>query len=114
MLFKQIGLSIPLDVFTDWKSIFDTITASKRLRELRLMNEIADIRRANRENEITNSVLVRSEQSIVDSLTRRVGNPLLMHAISTGRLSFHIEQWVYKDKTEVGQHTTFEKQNKAM
>jgi len=38
MLLKSMKLDIPLYIFTDSKCIFDTITSSKRLRELRLMN----------------------------------------------------------------------------
>lgn len=99
MLFKNMALNLPLYIFTDCKSIFDTITASKRLRELRLMNEIADIRRAYRQNEITNIAWIRSENNIADNLTRHVGNDLLKRAMATGELKFVVEQWVYKDET---------------
>jgi hypothetical protein len=37
MLLKEISIDIPLYVLTDCKSIFDTITTSKWLHELRLM-----------------------------------------------------------------------------
>ena len=40
MLLSNMHIHVPLFLFTDSKSIFDTITASKQLRELRLMNEI--------------------------------------------------------------------------
>lgn len=98
MMFKAMNIDIPLYIFTDSKSIFDTITASKRLRELRLMNDIADIRRAYRVNEITNIAWVRSAQNIADNFTRHVGNDILVNAMQTGRLKFVIEQWVFKDK----------------
>jgi len=97
MLLKSMKLEIPLYIFTDSKFIFDTITASKHLRELRLMNEIADIRHAYRENEITNIAWIRSDQNIADNFTRHHGNNILRNAIETGRLNFIIEQWVYKD-----------------
>jgi len=101
MMFKKMSLDLPLYIFTDCKSIFDTITASKRLRELRLMNEIADIRRAYRQNEITNIAWIRSERNIADNFTRHVGKDLLKHAMTTGELKFVVEQWVYKNPTTV-------------
>jgi len=101
MLFKKMHIDLPLYVFTDCKSIFDTITDSKRLRELRLMNEISDIRRAYRDNEITNVGWIRSEQNIAENLTRLVDNKILRTALETGRLQFTIEQWVYKDDDSV-------------
>ncbi|CDF35631.1 unnamed protein product [Chondrus crispus] len=97
LLFKKMNMDIPLFIFTDCKSIFDTITASKRLRELRLMNEIADIRRAYRVGEIDNVAWIRSKQNIADNLTRHNGNDILKKAMETGRIDFVIEQWVYKN-----------------
>lgn len=46
ILFCNMNIDIPLYMFTDAMSTFNTITASKSLLELRLMSEIADIRRA--------------------------------------------------------------------
>lgn len=107
MLFKSMHIEMPLYIFTDYKSIFDTITASKRLRELRLMNEIADIRRAYRQSEITNVAWIRSEQNTADNLTRHNGNDISRKSIETGRLEFTIKQWVYKDNGNSSQQTQF-------
>lgn len=40
----------PLYSFTDSKSSFDTIVASKRLKELWLMNDISELRRDYKDN----------------------------------------------------------------
>lgn len=48
-MFKSMGMGIPIYIFTDCKSIFNTITAFNRLRELRLMNKISGIERPYRE-----------------------------------------------------------------
>lgn len=61
------------------------------------MNEIADIRRAYRENEINNVAWIRSQQNVADNLTRYNGNLILRNAMDTGRLDFKIEQWAYKN-----------------
>lgn len=97
LLLQQMSVNIPLFIFTDSKSIFDTITASKRLRELRLMNKVADFRRAYKHNEISNVAWIRSAQNIADNFTRREGNNILRETMRTGKIKFTIEQWVYKD-----------------
>ena len=101
MLLSNMHIHVPLFLFTDSKSIFDTITASKRLRELRLMNEISDIRQAYKDREITNVTWIRSSQNIADNLTRKQGNDILRQTMTTGKLEFIIEQWVYNDDTDV-------------
>ena len=69
LLFRQMSLHLPLYIFTDSKSIFDKITASKRLREIRLMNEISEIRRAYKSDEITNIAWIRSQHNAADCFT---------------------------------------------
>lgn len=59
--FSNMSIMIPLDILTDFKSIFYTITTSKCLRELRLMNVIAGIRSAYRNDEIKNVAWIRSK-----------------------------------------------------
>lgn len=51
-VYSQMGKDIYVFMFTDAKSIWDTITKSRSLREIRLMNYIADVRRAYPQNEI--------------------------------------------------------------
>lgn len=101
MLFHDMGIKIPLYVFTDSKSIFDTITASKRLRELRLMNDISEIRREYKVNEIDNVAWIRSAQNIADDLTRLVGNDILLNTLRSGTIHFYIEQWICKDDDNI-------------
>lgn len=64
-------------LFSESKSIFDTMTASKLLRELCLMNDIADIHLAYRASEISNIGWIRSKQNITDNFTRHVGHEIL-------------------------------------
>lgn len=93
-MFKAMDIDIPLYIFTDAKSIFDTITALRWLRKLRLMNDIADIRSAYCVNKITNIAWICSPQNIADNSTRHIGYDILIYAMSTGRLKFVIEQSV--------------------
>lgn len=70
MMFKLLKVDVLLYIFTDSKRVFDTITASKHLREFCSKNDIADIRHAY----------------------------LLTNAMQSGRLDFVIEQWIFKEK----------------
>lgn len=65
-MFKSRKIKISPFIFMDSKSIFVTVTASRSLRELRLMNDIAN------------------------SLTNHVGNDIIDNAMQTGRLDFVI------------------------
>lgn len=104
ILFHAMGIKLTLYVFTDAKSIFDTITASKGLWELRLMNNISEIRRAYKENKIDDVAWIRSEPNIADDLTRLVGNSILLNTLRSGVLKFVIKQWVCKDDDYTSQN----------
>lgn len=55
MLPYQMKVHVPLYTFTDTKSILDTITISESLHELWLINDVADIWRAYKESETSNT-----------------------------------------------------------
>lgn len=101
-LYNSMKINLPLYLFTNSKIIFDTITASKRLQELRLMNDISEIRRAYKSNEITNVAWIKSAQNIADNLTRFHGNDILVNTMESGKINLVIEQWIYKDTASAG------------
>lgn len=77
---------IPLFIFTDSTSILDSIPKSKRLREVRLVKDIANIRRAYHEDEISSIEWIRSDSNIADNLTHKNGNHFLDSAFDTSFL----------------------------
>lgn len=96
IMFKYMRINVSFYIFTDSKSIFDTVNRFRRLRELQLMNDIADIRRAYRANETPNIYWVRYKRNSADNFTRHGGNDILDNAMRTGHQDFVIEQWVIK------------------
>lgn len=88
---------IDLYMFTDNKSLFSTITKAKRTRELRLMTDIAELRRAYKSDEIKNVAWLRSDQNPADGLTRKKASQILTQAFTTGYMRHKIEEWIYKD-----------------
>lgn len=85
-----MNIYVSVYIITDSKSKFDTITASKRLCELHLLNDMADIHRAYPVKEINISAWVRSSENDYGNLTCHVGNDIPPNAIRTERLSFII------------------------
>ena len=96
LLQDMLSSEFKLFIFTDCKSLFDTITKYRRTKELQLMYEISDIRRAYESTEITNFAWIRTDHNIADSLTRHSKNYVLQQVLSTGYIQHPIEEWISK------------------
>lgn len=96
LLFKSVHIKILLYIFTDSKSILDTVTAFKHLQKMRLTDEMVNARRAYRTNEISNIAWICSSQNIADNFTRAQGKGICRNAMKTSQLRFVNKQWVYK------------------
>ncbi len=70
LLQDMLSREFKLYILTDCKSLFDTITKYRRTKELQLMYEISDIRRAYESTEITNIAWIRTDNNIAESLAR--------------------------------------------
>lgn len=99
-LFNFMCIKLSLFLFIDSLSIFDTITASKRLWDNRLVSNTFKKRRAYRADEIDIVAWITIEQNIADNFTRLKPNDILMHTLHTRILTFTIENWVIKDDPE--------------
>ena len=64
------GMSIPLQMRTDSKQMFDVVTKASSPSEKRLLIDIAATRESYNANEISNVGLVRSEHNVADGLTK--------------------------------------------
>lgn len=89
-MFQTIGKRIPLDMLTDSKSIFNTVITSRRLREIRLMNNIAEIRRAYITTKINNVEWVRSEHNYATPFTRYGKQAMIVSAMESGQRNIPI------------------------
>lgn len=102
LLFKAVGIGVPICLFTNSKSIFSTITDSWRLREVRLKNVISEIGRAYRNNGIDNVAWSRSEQNVAETLTRLNGKEMLINKMRTGNLIFTTRKCACKEDIVFG------------
>ena len=85
---------IPVQLMTDSKSLFDTITKLSTVSEKRLLIDIAAIRETYRNGELSNVAHVASEYNLADCFTKRTKSNLLRHLMETGKLDHPINQWI--------------------
>ena len=88
-------------MFTDSKSLFDTITKSSTTAEKRLMIDVAALREAYRRKEISDIGFVRTEFNPADAFTKRGKCRALDHLIKKGKCDFPIEQWIIRKEVDV-------------
>lgn len=101
ILVVKMEINVPLYLFTDSKLIFNNITVLKQLRKLRLVNEIAEIKRVYKSHEITNIACIHSPKNVSDVFTYHNSDETLSTVRRTGKLHFKIKQWAYKEDLTV-------------
>lgn len=88
--------SIPMQMLTDSKCLFDVITKCSTCREKRLLIDIAVVKEAYQKQEISQVGHVFSDQNPADALTK-IGNcPALNSILETGQLHLEVNQWVVR------------------
>ncbi len=93
-LSKIIGKRVPVLLFTDSRSIFDTITKLSTVSEKRLLIDIACLRQAYAQGDIDNLGHVSSEYNLADPLTKKMHSKLLSTLLDTGKLEHPVNQWI--------------------
>ena len=88
---------VPLQLFTDSKSLFDVISKGSKTSEKRLMLEIAAAREAFRDQVISDIGFVRSSSNIADGLTKSMNQAALQSVVSKAKLNFQPEQWILRN-----------------
>lgn len=89
-------IPIPLQLFTDSKSLFDIISKGSRTSEKRLMLDIAAAREGFRDHLISDIGFIRSTKNVADGLTKPMSQQSLQHVISTAELNIQPEQWILR------------------
>ena len=92
-----VNRDVPLHMYTDSKSLFDTITRRSQTQEKRLLIDLATVRDAYRSKEISNVAWIRSEYNLADPMTKHCSNHFL-EVIDTGVLDHPVEQWIFRKK----------------
>lgn len=110
MIWKMVGLSIPLIMVTDSKCLFDIVTRTSVTKE-RLLIDIAVVKNAYAKNEIFQVGHVFSDQNPAYAMTK-VGNfPALNSVLESSYLSLGVNQWV--ERKEVTKNVSKERNGSA-
>ena len=88
---------IPIQLYTDSKSLFDVISKGTRTSEKRLMLDIFAARECFKKKEIGDIGFVRSEYNIADALTKKMSQKALIVVILSGRVLVKPEQWIIRN-----------------
>ena len=91
-----VNRSIPIRMYTDSKSLFDTITKRSQTKEKRFMIDLFTVRQAYKNKEISNVAWVRSEYNLADAMTKTSKNDSLDRVLETGVLDHPVEQWIVR------------------
>ena len=91
---------IPLQMFTDSKSLFDVIVRASMTSERRLMIDISATREAYERHEIADIGLIGSEHNLADCMTKIMAPKQLLHVLSTKKLNHPVKQYVIRKSSE--------------
>ena len=83
---------ISIEIFTDSKSIFGTITKLTSVPEKFLLMDLSALREAYVTGQIKNLEHVLSQCNVADPLTKKINSGLLEKLLRTGKLSHPINQ----------------------
>lgn len=89
-----MGRSVPIAILTDSHSLFNVMVKSTTTTEKRLMIDIEAAREAYARGEVSNVGWVRSEDNLVDGLTKIKKCDALHELLQTGVLSRKVERWI--------------------
>ncbi|KAJ8905594.1 hypothetical protein NDN08_002100 [Rhodosorus marinus] len=87
-----IGLTVPIEMYTDSQSIFATVMKANVPQEKRLVIDLASIRESYRNGIIKRIGFVSSKQNLADALTKDVKSERLQDYLATGVLSFDVNE----------------------
>ena len=92
-LSKILSRKIRNVVYTDSKSLFDTITKFSLIYEKRMLIDIADIRQSYTKRKLSNVAHILSQYNIADSFTKEKTDMTLLNTLmKSGKLSHLINQ----------------------
>lgn len=87
-----LSKQVPVQLFTDRKSLFDIISKGSRTSEKRMTLEVASARQGFKDKTISNIGFVRSSNNIADGITKKMNQAVLRDVIESDRLDVQPEQ----------------------
>ena len=91
---SMLRKEIPLHMFTDSKSLFDTITRLTGLKEKRFLIDVKALRQSHKHNEMFNIGHVLSDRNLADPLSKNSNVADIQDLMETGRHTPHVNEWL--------------------
>ena len=92
----MLGCHIPLQMYTDSKSLFDILTKCSNTTERRLMIDLQSVRNAYENHEISNIGFLRGPNNPADGLTKESKSGALEYFLKSGKADFEVENYVIR------------------
>lgn len=83
----MFGRQMPMLVYMDSKSLYDSLTGINTTTENRILNDLAVLRHAYELRDISKVVLVSTKDNPADALTKDSPSPVLMRWMLTNELT---------------------------
>jgi hypothetical protein len=91
---KLLKRKVSMTMYTDSKALYDVHTSNRTTTEARLAVELAATRQSCNQFEIQSVGLIRSEFNLADALTKQEPNDALYKALTTGKISHTVEDFI--------------------
>lgn len=89
-----LGRKVFVNVYTDSRTLFDSIINLCSMTEKRLLIDIACLREAYRNGDISQLCWIRSQYNLADAMTKDKKDSALLDALKTHRVNTPVEQWI--------------------
>jgi hypothetical protein len=94
---RALGITLPLVICTDSKSLYECLVKLGTTQEKRLMIDVMCLRQAYERREIAEVKWIKGDSNPADSMTKSKPSNALKRLIDTNTLQLDVEEWVERE-----------------
>lgn len=95
------GLVVPLVIYTDSKSLFDSITGLNSTTEKRLLIDLFILRQNYELRELSDIVWIPSSLNPADAMTKQKASPALLNLMQSNKIEVEAKTWVERPSQQL-------------